>query len=134
MDEFNADGLKATLDLFLLKRFSDDGPLSVFEIQQRAKPTYTLLDLFATRGGKESLGSLPAALQRLRRDGWLKAEPNSYAGAEAELIYSLTVLGEQRAKEESARLESALSQFVEDGDMDKTFRKFLDRKRPIGDN
>jgi hypothetical protein len=52
MDEFNADRLKATLDLFILKRFSDDGPLSLFEVQRRAKPIHTLLELFAPSQGQ----------------------------------------------------------------------------------
>jgi DNA-binding PadR family transcriptional regulator len=134
MGEFNADRLKTTLDLFILKRFSDDGPLTFFEIQQRAKPIHTLLDLFAIRRGKQSLGSLLAALGRLHRDGWLKAEPKPVEGAQSELVYSLTPVGEQRVQEESARLESMLSQFLEHGDTDNSFRKFLDRKRPVGDN
>jgi DNA-binding PadR family transcriptional regulator len=134
MDEFNADRLKATLDLFILKRFSDDGPLSLFEIQRRAKPIHTLLELLAVRKGKQSLGSLPAALQRLHRDGWLKVEPKTDEGAESELVYSLTVVGEQRVEEESARLESMLSQFVEQGDMEKSFRKFLNQRKPEGNN
>ncbi len=129
LDDFNAKRLKDMLDLFILKRFSDDGPLSLWGIQQRATPIYTLLDLFATRMGKPGLGSLLTTLQRLRRDGWLKAE-----GAGSELMYSLTVIGEQRVKEESARLDSMLSQFVEQGEMDKSFGKFLDRKSPLGPN
>jgi DNA-binding PadR family transcriptional regulator len=133
MDEFNADRLWATLDLFILKRFSDDGRLSLFEIQRRAKPIHTLLKLFAVRKGKQSLGSLPAALQRLHRDGWLKVEPPD-EGAQSELVYSLTVMGEQRVKEDSARLESMLSQFVEQGDMEKSLRKFLDQRKPVGYN
>jgi hypothetical protein len=54
--------------------------------------------------------------------------------AESELVYSLTGVAEQRVKEESARLESMLSQFVEQGGMEKSFRSFLDQKKPIGDN
>ncbi len=134
MGEFNADRLKATLDLFILKRFSEHGPLSLFDIQRRAKPIHTLLEVFAVRKGKQSLGSLPAALQRLHREGWLKVEPKPDESAEPELVYSLTVAGEQRVKEESARLESMLSQFVEQGDTEKSFRKFLDQRKPVGDN
>lgn len=134
MDEFNADGIKATLDLFILKRFSDDGPLSFFEIQRGAKPIHTLLELFAVRRGKQSLGSVPAVLQRLHRDGWLTVEPKLDEDGQSALVYSLTILGEQRVKEESARLESMLSQFVEQDDMENSFRKFLDRRKPVGDN
>jgi hypothetical protein len=50
------------------------------------------------------------------------------------VVYSLTAVGEQRVKEESPRLESMLSQFVEQGDMEESFRKFLDQRKPIGDN
>jgi len=93
-----------------------------------------MLDLWATRRGKQGLGSLSAVLERLRREGWLKAEPSSDAGAGSELVYSLTVLGKQRVKGESARLGSMLSQFVEQDDMDKSFGKFLDRRRQAGYN
>lgn len=134
MDESDADRLRSTLDLFVLKRMSDDGPLSVFEIQQRAKPIHTLLDLFAVRNGRQSLGSVSAALQRLHRDGWLKVEPQPDKRAESDVVYSLTMVEEQRVKEESARLESMLSQLVEQGGMEKSFRKFLDQRKPIGDN
>jgi DNA-binding PadR family transcriptional regulator len=133
MDDFSADRLWATLDLFILNRLSDDGPLSAVEIERRAKPIHTLLEVFAIRRGKQSLGSLRPALQRLHRDGWLKVG-SPHKGAEAELVYSLTVIGERRVKEESARLEAMLSQFVEQGDNEKSFRKFLDQRRPAGYN
>jgi DNA-binding PadR family transcriptional regulator len=90
--------------------------------------------LFAVRKGRQSLGSVSAALQRLHRDGWLKAEPLPNEVAESELVYSLTMVGEQRLKEESARLESMLSQFVEQGGMERSFRTFLDERKPVGDN
>jgi DNA-binding PadR family transcriptional regulator len=93
-----------------------------------------MLDLLASRRGKQGLGSLSAILERLRREGWLKAEPNSDAGAGSDLVYSLTVLGGQRVKEESARLGSMLSEFVEQDEMDKSFGKFLDRRRLAGYN
>jgi len=134
MDEFNADRLRNTLDFFILKRFSDDGPLSVWEIQRRAKPIHALLDLIATRKGKQSLGSVPAVLQRLQRDGWLKAEPQFDGRSESELIYSLTAVGAQWLEEELRRRGSMLSQSIEDGDLDKSFRKFLDRSGSPGGN
>jgi DNA-binding PadR family transcriptional regulator len=90
--------------------------------------------LFATRRGKQSLGSLLTALQRLQRDGWLRAEPTSDDGAVSGLRYSLTADGEQRIEEGKARLESMLSQFVEHGDMDKSFQHFLDLKRQVNGN
>jgi len=43
-------------------------------------------------------------------------------------------VGEQRVEEESARLESMLSQFVEQGDMEKSFRKFLDKRKRVGED
>jgi len=86
MGEFNADRLRSTLDLFILKRFSDDGPLSVLEIQRRAKTIHTLLDLFAVRKGRQGLGSVSVALERLHREGWLKVEPEPDEGAESELV------------------------------------------------
>jgi DNA-binding PadR family transcriptional regulator len=128
MDEFNADRFKDTLDFFILKRLSDDGPLSATEIQQRAKPIYSLLDLFATRKGRHGPGSLPAALERLQREGWLKTEPPFDGWPESELVYSLTVFGQQRVEEELMRRGSMLSQFIEDGELDKSFRNFLNHR------
>ena len=134
MDEFNDDRLTATLDLFILKRFSDDGPLSLLEIQRRAKSIHTLLELFAVRKGKQSLGSLPSALQRLHRERWLQVEQKIDESAKSELVYSLTAVGEKRVREESARLESMISLFIEEGEMEKSFGKFLDHRKPASGN
>jgi len=127
MDYFNGDRLQDALDFFILKRFGDDGPLTILEIQRRVKQIHALLDLFARRKGKQSLESLPATLQRLQREGWLKAEKPLDDGPESKVVYSLTAIGEQRLKEELARQQSMLSQFIEEADLDRSFRKFLDR-------
>ena len=134
MDEFNADRLSATLDLFLLKRLSHDGPLSALEMQRRAKPIHALLDLFAVRRGKQGLGTVSSALQRLHGEGWLKVEPKSDHAEQSEVVYSLTAIGEQRAMQESARLDAILSQFVDEGDMERSFGKFLRLRRQGGEN
>ena len=132
MDGFNADRLKATLDLFILRRFSDQRAFVSFEISTARKADTHFVRFVCHPQGQAK--SRLAAEQRLHRDGWLKAEPKPDEGMESELVYSLAVVGEQRVKEESARLESMLCQFVEHGGMDKSLRKFLDRRRPVGDN
>ena len=123
MDEFNTDGLKDTLDLFILNRFID-GPLSVSEVQRRLEPIFTYLALVAARTRRQSSGSLLTALQRLQREGWLKAERLGEQ-PDPETVYSLTALGEQRIKEEMTRRGSIVSQFIEDAALDKSFREFL---------
>jgi DNA-binding PadR family transcriptional regulator len=128
MDEFNADGLKDGLDFFILNLFSD-GPLSVSEIRRRVKAIYTFLDLVAAaRKGKQSPGLL-AALQRLQREGWLKAGRRLAEQSDPEMVYSLTGFGEQRLKEEATRRGAIVSAFVEDDEPDRSFRKFLNRRR-----
>jgi DNA-binding PadR family transcriptional regulator len=134
MDESNAGPLRDSLDYFILKRFGDDGPLSTLEIQRRAKPIHALLEMFASRRGKQSLGSLPTVLQRLQSEGWLKADPQSDERPESGLVYSLTASGEQRLKDYWARHESMLAQFGEDAEMDRSFRQFLDSRRPPDGN
>lgn len=127
MNEFNADGLRDTLDFFILSRFMD-GPLSGLEIQRRLEPIFTYLDLAAQRTRKQSSGSLPTALQRLQREGWLKAEPRMGEQPDPETVYSLTAVGEQRIEEEMTRRGSIVAQFVEDGEPDRSFWEFLKRR------
>jgi DNA-binding PadR family transcriptional regulator len=126
VDDFNADPLRDMLDFFILKRLSDDGPLLLLEIQQRAKTILGLLDLFATRAGNQGPGSLAIALQRLQREGWLKTQPPFDSRPGSESLYSLSEFGKQRLEEEEARHASMLSRFIEDGEPEKSFRKFLD--------
>jgi DNA-binding PadR family transcriptional regulator len=129
MDEFDADSVKATLDFFILKLFGD-GSLSELEMERRAKPIYTFLELVAARKGRQSLGSLRTALRRLQREGWLTAERELGEQLDPAMVCSLTAAGERRLAEELTRRGSIVSQFVEDGDLDKSFRNFLDRRAP----
>jgi DNA-binding PadR family transcriptional regulator len=127
MDEFNTGGLRDMLDFFILNRFSE-GPLSGLEIQRRAEPIFAFLDLVAARKGKQSAGSLLTALQRLQREGLLEAE-RGREQPDSEMVYSLTAAGERRLKVELARRGSIVSQFVEDGELHKSFGEFLNRRR-----
>jgi DNA-binding PadR family transcriptional regulator len=124
MGEFNADGLRDTLDFFILNRFSN-GPLSLLELQQRLQQVFALLDAFAVRKGKQIPGPLQVALERLEHDGRLKVEQS----ARPVTVYSLTDAGEHWLKLESTRRAAIVSQFVEEGELHKSFRKFLDPGR-----
>jgi DNA-binding PadR family transcriptional regulator len=85
------------------------------------------LDLFARRKGKQRLETLLTVLRRLQREGWLRVEPQSREREESEIVYSLTTLGQQRVEAERVRQGTLLSQFIEEGDFDKSFQTFLDR-------
>ena len=92
MTEFNANDFEGAFEFLLLSGFSE-GPRSVSEIQRCCKRAEWLFGLAATRKGKRGIGSLPAVLERLRREGWLRLErPNEQP--DAEVIYSLTQAGE----------------------------------------
>jgi DNA-binding PadR family transcriptional regulator len=126
MDEFNRGRLKDVFDLFILSLFSA-GPLSRMELQRRVQPLCNYLDLVALDAGKNAVGSLPTALQRLCAEGFLNCERQITEHCDPVTVLSLTTLGVQRLKQDSARRAAIGSQVVEDAELDKSFRKFLDR-------
>ena len=125
MAEFNAGDLEGMLDFFILSGFSD-GPQSLLEIQKRVNWAEGLLLLTADRKGMGSLNSVTSTLERLQREGWRKLQRTSL-----EITYSLTESGEQRLEQERARRHFIASQFVEDSELDSSFRKFLNRHNPL---
>ncbi len=132
MAQFNADDFERPLAFFILSGFSN-GPRSVSEIQQHVNGVERLLDWAAARKGKLRLGSLPAALERLLHEGWLRlVRLDEPPGPEA--IYMLTDAGEQRLEQERARLHSIVAQFVENGEPDGSFRTFLNSQSPLWSN
>ncbi len=130
MTEFNANDFEGTLEFFILSAFSD-GPKSLVEIQQRAQWAEQLLGLATARKATRDFGSIFTALERLQREGCLKREQVG-AQPSPEVLYSLREVGEQRLKQERARRHSMVSQFVEDAELDHSFRRFLNRKGPLG--
>jgi DNA-binding PadR family transcriptional regulator len=129
MADVNANDFEGTLDFFILSGFSD-GPRRMSEIQQRIKWAERLLYLAAARTGKRGHDSLFEALKRLQSEGCLKLVRRSEQPG-TEKIYSLSDLGEHRLEQERARRKLAVSQFIEDADLDASFRRFLDRKGPL---
>jgi DNA-binding PadR family transcriptional regulator len=129
MAEFDANDFEGTLDFFILSAFGD-GPRSLSEIQRRAKWAERLLYLAATRKGKRGPDSLSEALGRLQREGCIKFERLGQQSG-ADIIYSLTDAGEHRLEQERARRHVIVSEFVEDSELDSSFRKFLDSKSPL---
>jgi DNA-binding PadR family transcriptional regulator len=129
MAEFNANDFEDTLDFFILTGFSD-GPRSVAEIQQRVQWAERLLYFAAVRQGKRGAGSLSQALERLQVEGCLKLERlGGQPGAE--IVYFLTDAGEHRLEQERARRRLMVLQFVEDAELDGSFRRFLDLEGPL---
>jgi DNA-binding PadR family transcriptional regulator len=78
--------------------------------------------------GKHRPGSLLIALERLQREGWLKSELRFAEQPDGEMVYSLTAVGKQRLAAELSRRGSMVTQFVEGGELDKSFRAFPDRR------
>ena len=130
MTDFNARDFEGMRDFFILSGFSD-GPRSLVEVQQREKWAERLLVVAAARRGTQSFDSLATALERLQREGWLKSE-RSGEQPSPEITYSLTEAGEQRLEQERERRHLMVSQFVEDSELDASFRRFLDREGPFG--
>lgn len=129
MAEFNTNDFEGTLDFFILSGFGD-GPRSMSEIQQRLEWAERLLYLAAKRKGHRGPGALPEAVERLRSKGCLKLE-GLIRQPDAEIICSLTDTGARRLEQERARRKLIVAQFVEDSDLDTSFRRFLDRQSPF---
>lgn len=125
MAGFDANDFERALDFFILSGFSD-GPRSLPEIQQRVQWEERLLYVAAKRKGMQGLSPLPEALARLQSEGFLKGD-RSGEQPSTETIYSLTDAGKYRLEQERARRRLMVSQFVEDEDLESSFRRFLDR-------
>jgi hypothetical protein len=97
------------------------------ELQRRVQPPCNYLDLVALHAGRNALDSLPAALQRLCAEGCLNCERQLTEHCDPITVFSLTTLGVQRLKQNSARRAAVVSQVIEDAELDRSFRKFLDR-------
>ena len=128
MREFNANDFASVFDLFVLKGFSD-GPRTVPEIQGRIHGIERLMDIAATRTRTRESSFLPAVIKRLQREGLLKLDQSG-----AESVYSLTDSGAETIEHARARLSWIVSQFGEDGELDSSFRSFLNRQNLLGLN
>lgn len=129
MTEFNANDFEGAFEFLLLNGFSE-GPRSVSEIQRCCQRAEWLLNSAAARKGKREVGSLPIALQKLQREGWLRRECPSEQ-ASAEITYALTETGRQRLEQERTHRHGRVSQFIESSELDQSFRRFLDRQGPF---
>jgi len=93
MDD-NTDVIQGTLDMLILKTLSLQ-PLHGFGIARRIEQISR--DVF-----KVNPGSLPTALQRLERAGWLDAEWRDTENARRAKYYTLTRAGRKQLDEETA--------------------------------
>ena len=87
---------------------------------------HKLLKLAAERNGKPKPESLPSALGRLEHAGWIEVEGRQ-ADFSLEKTYSLTPAGKEQFAAQQARWTSTLARFIDEGGLDHSFRKFLDR-------
>jgi DNA-binding PadR family transcriptional regulator len=132
MAEFNESDFEGMFDFFILSGLSD-GPRSISEIQQRVQWAERLLYVAAKRKGMRVLDSLSEALKSLQGNGSIKLESlGEQTGAET--IYAITDAGQYWLEQERVRLTSIASQFIEDSELDTSFRKFLDRRNPLWPN
>ena len=94
VDENNTDVIQGTLDMLILKTLSLQ-PLHGFGIARRIEQISR--DVF-----KVNPGSLPTALQRLERAGWLDSEWRQTENARRAKYYSLTRTGRKQLEAETA--------------------------------
>jgi DNA-binding PadR family transcriptional regulator len=99
---------------------------TAFAIEPHVERIHKLLELAAERNGKPRPESLPSALQRLERAGWIEAEGRQ-ADFNLEKIYALTPAGREQLTAQQAHWTSTLARFVDEGGLDHSFRRFLDR-------
>src|SRR6202789_2602017 len=94
MTDPNTDVIQGTLDMLILKTLSLE-PMHGFGISRRVEQI--------SRGVfKVNPGSLPTALQRLERAGWLNAEWRQTENSRRAKFYSLTRSGRKQLKVETA--------------------------------
>jgi hypothetical protein len=127
MADFRSGDFDATFEFFILSGFTD-GARSLSEIQQRLRWAERLLYVPARNKGRNGRGVLEL-LDTLRKEGLLRIEPRSVEQGSEE-VYALTDLGAFRVTQERARHSSLVSQFVEEADLDRSFRRFLNRNSP----
>jgi DNA-binding PadR family transcriptional regulator len=128
MADFRPGDFEGTFEFFILSGFSD-GPRSLPEIQQRLRWAERLLYVAARNKGQQGHRSLLELLDRLQKEGLLRVERGCAEQGAGE-VYSLTDSGAHRLSEERARRSSLVSQFVEEADLDQSFRRFLDGNLP----
>jgi DNA-binding PadR family transcriptional regulator len=131
MSDFDRDGFEAVFNNVILNAFRG-GPLSAAELQVRVQTIRVYFDLMAARKRMRSApDALLTRLERLRREGWLKVECEDLEATGLDVIYSLTTIGEERVEEERKRRELIVARFVENSELDRSFRQFLDRSGPF---
>jgi DNA-binding PadR family transcriptional regulator len=124
MADFRSGDFDGTFEFFILSGFTD-GPRSLSEIQARFRWAERLLFVAARKKGQRS-GGVRELLETLQEEGLLRVEPRC-AEQRTEEAYALTDLGELRVTQQRTRHGSFVAQRVEEVDLDRSFRKFLDR-------
>lgn len=125
MSEPEINKIERALDFFILKMLSD-GPLQRPDLERRLERIYRMLEFAAERKGKAGPAVLPIALRRLEREGWLEVQTNP-TGSGQEKVYSLTESGTEEIRTQLATWTATFTRFIDDGGLDDSFRKFLDR-------
>lgn len=130
MAEFDANDFESTFAFFLLSGLQE-GPKSFSEIERRLQWAERLLYVAARRKGQQGITSLLEVLARLAREECLERERCKEQPG-AEIVYSLTDAGKHRLEQERARRKTMASQFIEEAELDTSFRTFLDHHGPLG--
>lgn len=132
MNYFDPNNLEGLFDHVILNAFSN-GPLSPLEVQARVQTVRIYLDLIAARKAVRSLpDSLVVRLEQLRRDGWLESHSRQTKDSGVEIIYSLTLSGRERVQQELKRRDAIVAQFIDEANLDGSFRRFLHRTGRLG--
>jgi DNA-binding PadR family transcriptional regulator len=123
--ELDSNNIEGILDFFILQTLNPQA-LQGFDLERRIERIHRMLKLAAERKGKPIPGSLSTALQRLEHEDWLNVEGKPTDG-NLEKLYSLTASGREELRTQRTTWTSALTGFIENGGLDDSFRRFLNR-------
>ena len=125
MAELDSKNIEGLLVFFILQKLSHER-LQAFDLERGIEPIHKMLELAAERRRKARPGSLSMALRRLEREGWLQVDGKS-TDASLERFYSLTASGKEQLEAQLANWASALRRFIDEGGLDDSFHRFLNR-------
>lgn len=113
------------LEFFIMGAL-EKGPLQADMIEHRMRRISLMLEVAARRNGSSGPEPLDSALKQLVNAGWLEVSVLELEGG-AEKLYSLTATGVKHLEAERKFKTANLAATIEDGALDDSFRKFLDR-------
>lgn len=123
MANLDSGSTEDLLHFFILETLSQE-PMPSFVVEQRTKRVHRLLERMAEHRGRPRPAPCIAALMRLEISGFVDTtEQDTDSGSEK--FYFLSSQGRERLQEQRAGWSSRLAQYVDSGNLDSSFGKFL---------